>query len=153
MKVLVFSDSHGKKQPMVDLVALHAPDAVFHLGDVVRDTEPVRLAYPGLSFYQVPGNCDRTPDDPDQEGVARLAGKTVFFLHGHTRHVKLGYGAALHQAKALGADALLFGHTHTPLRLEADGVLVLNPGALQNGRYALLTWEPGTAIDAQLLQL
>lgn len=141
MRILVFSDSHGRVSPMLDAVDIYKPDAVFHLGDVVRDGEKVRLAYPKLPFYQVQGNCDLGLADCETEGVARLGGRTVFYLHGHTRHVKLGIGQAVAAARAIGADVLLFGHTHRPLYVESDGLLTVNPGAILDGRCALLSWE------------
>ncbi len=141
MRALVFSDSHGRVQPMLDAVELYQPDVVFHLGDVVRDAEKVKAAYPKLPFYLVQGNCDHDLPGYESEGVARLAGKTVFYLHGHTQYVKRGPGAAVAQAQALGADLLLYGHTHAPLEARYEGLVVVNPGAIKDGLCALLTWE------------
>lgn len=152
MRILVFSDSHGRVQPMLDAVARHEPDAIFHLGDVIRDAQWIRKAYPQLPFYQVVGNCDWGVDGYETEGLARLAGKTVFYLHGHTRHVKLGPSAAVAQARALEADLLLFGHTHSPLCAPYDGLLAVNPGAAADGRFALLSWERGGEIDCRLME-
>ncbi len=153
MRALVCSDSHGRVQPMLDAVALYRPDAIFHLGDVVRDGEKVRAAYPRIPFYQVPGNCDLHPGDLAAEGVARLEGRTVFYLHGHTRFVKSGLGPAVAQAKALGADLLLYGHTHRPLEADYDGLLAVNPGAIRDGLCALLTWGPSGPITRLPIQM
>lgn len=147
MRILVLSDSHGRVNPMVDAVEIYKPEAVFHLGDVVRDAEKVKAAYPNLPFYQVQGNCDHDLPGYETEGVARLAGKTVFYLHGHTRHVKLGIGPAVTAARSLGADILLFGHTHSPLHIESDGLLAVNPGAILDGRCAVLSWEGAGEIE------
>ena len=141
MRVLVFSDSHGKINPMIDAVELYRPDVAFHLGDMTRDAEKLRLACPDLRLYQIPGNCDHDLFAP-QEATLELAGKTIFYLHGHTRGVKSGVGQAVSAAQSLGADLLLFGHTHRPLKAEYDGLLAVNPGAVKDGRCALLTWEP-----------
>lgn len=35
---------------MQDMVELYAPDAVFHLGDVVRDGDKLQTLYPKLPF-------------------------------------------------------------------------------------------------------
>ena len=146
MRVLVFSDSHGRVSPMADAVELYRPDVAFHLGDVTRDADNLRLACPHLRLYQVPGNCDWGSAGPN-EGVVELAGKTIFYLHGHTRGVKSGIGQAVSAAQALGAHLLLFGHTHRPLQSEYDGLLAVNPGAVKDGRCALLTWEPAGPIQ------
>ncbi len=152
MRALVFSDSHGRVGPMQDAVERYGPEAVFHLGDVVRDAENLRLCCPGIPFYQVRGNCDWMGDGYETEGVARLAGKSVFYLHGHTRYVKSGPGLAVAQARAVGADLLLFGHTHAPLAAWYDGLLAVNPGAALDGCCALLTWEGEGKIDCRLLR-
>lgn len=152
MRVLVFSDSHGRVSPMVDAVELYRPDVAFHLGDVVRDADNLRLACPKLTLYQVRGNCDWSSSGEPTEGVVRLAGKTVFYLHGHTQSVKSGIGPAVAAARAVEADLLLFGHTHQPLRAQYDDLLAVNPGAVMDGRCALLTWEPGEAIQVVPLE-
>lgn len=143
MRVLVFSDSHGRAQPMLDAVSIYRPDAVFHLGDVIRDGDKLREAYPDLPCFQVAGNCDLNPGNYPLEYTVELAGKTVFYLHGHTQYVKSGTSSAVRAAQSLGADILLFGHTHRPLKECYGGLLAVNPGAILDGRCALLTWERG----------
>lgn len=152
MRVLVFSDSHGRVSPMADAVALYRPDVAFHLGDVTRDGDNLRLACPELTLYQVAGNCDWLQNSCPTEGVARLAGKTVFYLHGHTVGVKSGTARAVERAQSLGADILLFGHTHRPLQARFGGLLAVNPGAIQDGRCALLTWEEGGEVEVLPLE-
>ncbi len=141
MRILVFSDSHGRVSPMVDAVETYRPDVAFHLGDVIRDAENLRLACPTLDLRQVAGNCDWGRTDYETEGVARLEGRTIFYLHGHTAGVKLGIGQAVSRAQSMGADILLFGHTHRPLCERYDSLLAVNPGAIQDGRCALLMWD------------
>ena len=146
MRILVFSDSHGRVGPMQDMVELYAPDAVFHLGDVVRDGDKLQALYPKLPFYRVAGNCDWSASGLPLESVAYLEGKTVFYMHGHTQHVKTGIGLAVQAAQAVQAQLLLFGHTHRAVCEEYDGLLAVNPGAAQDGCGALLTWEKGGEI-------
>ena len=47
-------------------------------------------------------------------------------------------GCSWRTAEELGARAALFGHTHAPFAGYAGGVLLVNPGALKDGRYAVL---------------
>lgn len=145
MKILVFSDSHGRVSGMLDAVEREKPDAIFHLGDLADDGEQVRFAYPNIPFYAVEGNCDRFSRG-DFEGVARLAGKTIFYLHGHTKGVKVNTDRAVLTAFDLGADILLYGHTHRPDVQRVDTLLVVNPGAAMNGRAAALEWRDGGEI-------
>lgn len=153
MRVLVFSDSHGRVSPMVDAAQRLRPDVAFHLGDVARDGENLRLACPELTLYQVLGNCDWGRSDYQTEGVARLAGKSVFYLHGHTAQVKSGVSLAVSRAASIGADILLFGHTHSPLVTRCGGLLAVNPGAICDGRCALLEWSEGGEVTARPITL
>lgn len=153
MRILVFSDSHGRVGPMQDMVECYVPDAVFHLGDVVRDGDKLQELYPKLPFYRVAGNCDWNNPGLPLESVARLEGKTVFYMHGHTQGVKSGVGMAVRAAQAIQADLLLFGHTHRTLCDEYDTLLAVNPGAAHDGCGALLTWEKGGEITCTSLAI
>lgn len=153
MRILVFSDSHGRVGPMQDMVERCAPDAVFHLGDVVRDGDKLQELYPKLPFYRVCGNCDWGNTAYQPEAVARLGGKTILYMHGHTQGVKTGHGLAVRAARAIQADLLLFGHTHRAFCDDYGDLLAVNPGAAQNGCGALLTWEAAGPITCELLAL
>ena len=145
MKILVFSDSHRSLSGMYAAIDLHQPDHVLHLGDVMRDAEEAAKHYPQLPFCVVPGNCDGwVPSTPVKKQIA-LAGKSILLSHGHCWNVKSGYDAAIADARAVGADILLFGHTHVPLcqRLE-DGLWVMNPGPARSS-YGLIALENGDA--------
>lgn len=153
MRVLVFSDSHGRVGPMQDMVERYVPQVIFHLGDVERDGDKLQKLYPEIKFYRVSGNCDWNNPQYPPEDIARLAGKTILYMHGHTQSVKTGVGMAVRAARAIQADLLLFGHTHCPLCEDYDDLLAINPGAAQDGRGALLTWEPGEPISYIPLEL
>lgn len=153
MRILVFSDSHGRVGSMQDMIERYVPDAVFHLGDVVRDGDKLQELYPKLAFHRVAGNCDWSAHGLPLEDVVRLDGKTIFYMHGHTQSVKSGVGMAVRAAQAIEADVLLFGHTHRAICDDRDGLLVVNPGAAQDGCGALLTWESGSAVTCVPLVL
>lgn len=143
MNILVFSDSHRSLSGMYRAIDAHRPDQVIHLGDLQRDAEEVADAYPRLPICMVPGNCDGWTMEPLKKQIT-LAGKRILLSHGHLWGVKRGYEAAVADARASGADILLFGHTHRPLcqRLE-DGLWMLNPGA-SRASYGLIVIENGT---------
>ncbi len=153
MRILVFSDSHGRVGPMQELMERYVPDAVFHLGDVVRDGERLAELYPRTPFYRVAGNCDWNSGAHEPENVAFLEGKTILYMHGHTQGVKTGVGLAVKAAQAVRADLLLFGHTHRKFCEDYDGLLAVNPGAAQDGCAALLTWEEGGEITCTPLSV
>ena len=73
-----------------------------------------------------------------------LAGQSFLLSHGHLWGVKRGYEAAIADARACGADILLFGHTHVPVcRQLEDGLWLLNPGSSRSS-YGLITIDDNT---------
>lgn len=151
MKILVFSDSHRSLSGMYAAIDRHQPQQVIHLGDIMSDAEEVAEHYPKLPFCLVPGNCDGWGVAIPVKKQIELAGKSILLSHGHRWGVKSGYDAAIADARAVGADILLFGHTHIPLcqRLE-DGLWMMNPGPARSS-YGLIQIENGT-IDCSILR-
>ncbi len=129
MKILVFSDSHGNRHAMSEVVAAEQPDEVFYLGDGLADLDLLRVENPALPITAVAGNCDRMGSAPWESTVER-AGKRFFLTHGHTYSVKSGPGGLIAEAKRQGVDATLFGHTHQPLCEKVNGLWLLNPGSV-----------------------
>ena len=150
-RVLVLSDSHGFSPDGI-LMRAEADgkiDAVIHLGDGYHDLDPYRSELPEI--VQVAGNCDFCfSAQADAALVTELYGVRLLLTHGHTLHVRAGTDALVSRALDEGARAALFGHTHTPLMREENGVLLLNPGAAMQGKYAMLFIYPNGALDAQL---
>lgn len=142
MKILVFSDSHRSRGGMLNAIDAHDPDQVIHLGDLQEDAEELSYVYPKLPICMVPGNCDGWTMQPLKKQIT-LAGKQILLSHGHLWGVKRSYDAAIADARAAGADILLFGHTHVALckQLE-DGLWVMNPGASRTS-YGLILIEDG----------
>lgn len=142
MKILVFSDSHRSRAGMLDAIDTHHPDQVIHLGDLLEDAEELTYIYPRLPICMVPGNCDGWTMSPLKKQIT-LAGKQILLSHGHLWGVKRGYEGAVADARASGADILLFGHTHVPLcqQLE-DGLWMMNPGASRS-TFGVITIEDG----------
>lgn len=151
MNILVFSDSHGHSNNMVQAISRQTdtPNAVVFLGDGLRD-----IAYTSLGsarLITVCGNCDRSAvftDDAPIEQTVILANKKIFITHGHKYFVKSGYDALIEAAVKNDADIVLFGHTHSPcdeyLPVESRccGVVlskplfIMNPGSIGNYPYS-----------------
>lgn len=127
---------------MLDAIDTHHPDQVIHLGDLLEDAEELTYIYPRLPICMVPGNCDGWTMSPLKKQIT-LAGKQILLSHGHLWGVKRGYEGAVADARASGADILLFGHTHVPLcqQLE-DGLWMMNPGASRS-TFGVITIEDG----------
>lgn len=144
MDILVFSDSHRSLSGMYAAIGRHQPQQVIHLGDLMSDAEEVAGHYPKLPFCLVPGNCDGWTVSVPVKKQILLGGKSILLSHGHRWGVKTTYDAAIADARAVGADILLFGHTHQPLcqQLE-DGLWMMNPGSARSS-YGLISIEDGT---------
>lgn len=138
MKILVFSDSHHSIGNMYDAVERERPNIVLHLGDCIADAEDLSNAFGGLDLLYVPGNCD--PFSPAAPSLLQeFGGKRVFLTHGHLFGVKSGLLRLELEAKRLGADVALFGHTHCPFLKQENGIWLLNPGSCAHrGCYGVL---------------
>ena len=142
MKILVFSDSHGLYHTMEQAIRREAPDALFYLGDGLRDCTVVEQMFPELPVYKVSGNCDFLPPKGVQaEQEILLENVRFFFTHGHRYSVKTGLHEIMQEAKSRKADVLLFGHTHKPLVQRNGALWVCNPGSISqmgHSTYAVI---------------
>jgi len=145
MRVLVISDTHGCANRAFNAHSLSEPvDAIIHLGDGAADAELLRAAL-DVPVINVAGNCDPGSDAP-RERLWECEGKRILLTHGDAYQVKSGLARLRQRAEAVGADAVLFGHTHQRALENHAGLLLVNPGTLSNaGRhrsYAVLVITP-----------
>lgn len=151
MKYLVFSDSHGTAEEMINICRTERFDGVLFLGDGTRDVELVGMTFPEKDICAVRGNNDWFGDFP-AEAVVRCGNVSILLVHGHTLGVRDGTDYLLKRAKEKGCAVALFGHTHTAYLKKEDGVLLLNPGSVTfKGTYAVLTVS-GSDADAAIRQ-
>ena len=145
MRILVLSDSHGNVENMARCVELTEPDVILHLGDCQRDAETLHRQFPSLPMQSVPGNCDWGAVDAP-EVLTEYGGVRILMMHGHTRNVKASTLSAVYAAREMGAQVLLFGHTHRPLVDYAGSLWVMNPGSVGRGfpcTYGVVTITGG----------
>ena len=156
MKILVLSDSHSTLSFMRRCIQFAKPNAIIHLGDHFDDGEVMKEEFPGIPFYQVPGNCDRYRCPPGQPEILihRVCGVDLYMTHGHKHNVKSYLGALLRDARTFKVAAVLYGHTHRPdCHLEEDGLWVLNPGSCgyYGGSAGLITVQDSRIVSCSLL--
>ena len=132
MKLCIFSDSHGKTDRVRRMMETVQADAYLFCGDGLGDLEN----FPA-PLYAVAGNCDWGSALPDVR-LLELGGRRVLLTHGHRYRVKSDLYRLSLAAREQGAQVAVYGHTHIPNRMEDNGLLLLNPGAL-SGR-------PGTCL-------
>lgn len=149
MKLLILSDSHGRRDLVRRAAELHADAAaLLFLGDGLRDL-PEDLPMP---VYAVRGNCDVFFDatDTPAERLELFSGYRLFAMHGHTREVKFSMTRAIAAAFEAKADLLCYGHTHVPVESYIPAgeftmfgqpnerpLYLFNPGALRMGSFGL----------------
>ncbi|MCL2170818.1 MAG: metallophosphoesterase [Defluviitaleaceae bacterium] len=135
MKILVFSDSHGKSAPMSQIIErnLGHIQTVIFLGDYIRDIAPLESVYTDIQFLKISGNCDFCGTAPD-EMIAEFNGVKILLTHGHHYGVKTGHDRIRQTAASRGLAACFFGHTHMPLNRRDSGILLLNPGSIAHPR-------------------
>ena len=137
-RIIVMSDSHGRRK-LVDEVLQKHPDAdyVFHLGDGADDIEDAKIEYPNIKFHQVEGNCDRYTRHSLREHII-IDRKRIIILHGHEQGVKYTLDLLVSFGHAEDADLVLYGHTHKPEIFCDEGMYIMNPGAMKDGRYGIV---------------
>ena len=156
MTILVLSDSHSTLRFMRQCVQAVKPNALIHLGDYYDDGQNIAQEYPHIPFYRMPGNCDkfRAPKWAPVQLCCEIGGVRLFMTHGHNHSVKLTRGRLLADARAEGAKAALYGHTHcADCHQEADGLWVFNPGSCGSfgGSVGLMEVEKETIKSCRIL--
>lgn len=126
MKILVMSDTHGDAAIIQEVKKQNLDvDAIFHCGDSELPFDASELK----DVYKVRGNCDYDMNFPT-EVIKEINGETIFTTHGHLFGVKSNLNALSFRAREVGADVVLFGHSHI-LGVElVDEILYVNPGSL-----------------------
>lgn len=128
MKILVFSDSHGSLNKMVEAMEFERPQHVFFLGDHDQDGLELSLMYPDIPMDIVRGNCD-WGKGPDLK-VVELEGVRFLLTHGHLQYVKSGLDELLQEALSRHVQVACFGHTHLAKVVYRQGIYLMNPGTV-----------------------
>lgn len=156
MRIAVISDTHGDKKALKRALERIGPvDVILHLGDHGQDLEESLTGT--KEIYAVHGNSDPVKSLP-VERVLNFCGHTLFMCHGHRYNVKQGLQRLYYRGLELGADIILFGHTHLALNHQEEELLILNPGSAsrpcpgERASLAVLELEPGIC-NAQILKI
>ncbi len=138
MRIIVFSDTHGRTGNLFDVAEMHlkSTDMFIHLGDGEPEADMLKSAYPEIDLRYVRGNCDINSAAPMSLLIEADFGRKIYATHGHMMSVKYGIGTILKEAKSQGADIVLFGHTHERFSYydSENEIYVLNPGSLSQPR-------------------
>jgi putative phosphoesterase len=133
MKILIVSDSHGKNFFLERVIEKVQPiDLLIHLGDFENNEEDIKLIAP-CRVEMVSGNNDYFTRI-ERDKVITIGNYTVFLSHGHRYGVNFGTERIQDAAMQLGADIVIFGHTHRPLIDLSGNVWAINPGSISQPR-------------------
>ena len=155
MKIGVISDTHGSMLAM-DKAAPYFSDCEFiiHAGDHFSDGRYL-FQKTGKNVLAVKGNCDW--DDVEDELFFEACGKNFFVCHGHRYDVKYGIDLLEKRASELGADIVVFGHSHVAFKTERNGVLYINPGSPSrprgNSRRGFMILEFGKTVKIKEIEI
>ena len=143
MLVGVISDTHKEvtyiRKAMEKLKAM---DMIIHLGDNVEDVKEIEKIFKG-TIINVRGNCDFSNKTPNERTIV-LEGKKLLITHGHKYGVKDNLLKLRYRALELGADLVLYGHTHVSKVDFEEGIFFVNPGSCtlpKNGLNSVATVE------------
>lgn len=143
MKILVYSDSHGEISNIVEIYEKEKPDFIISAGDHSEDFRDFSLSYRDLAleYKVVKGNCDHFDKDHGEEEIFQIEGKKFFLTHGHLYGVKGSLNHLKIRSQEVGADFVIYGHTHIPLYEKYGNCEYFNPGALKDGKYGIIEIE------------
>jgi putative phosphoesterase len=148
LKIAVIGDTHGRIEKICRELKLVKADQIFFTGDFLSDAKRIAHHLGGVMLHAVAGNCDFYESGP-AERILDLEGKRFYMVHGHQYGVKISVNSLYYRGLELGADVVLFGHTHIPFCKQIEGIWLINPGSPsrprldKKGSYALLYLEKG----------
>ena len=132
--ITVISDTHGN---LYDLDLMRgdflSSNLIFFLGDGIFDMQKYYYEFEN-KVYMVKGNCDGFIGC-STELIVEVEGVKILLTHGHSFGVKESRQRLSEFAKKHGCTLCLYGHTHTPLVEEIDGITLACPGALASHSF------------------
>ena len=133
MRILIVSDTHRKHANLEKVLKKVKPlDLIIHLGDA-EGTEDYIEAVADCPVEIIAGNNDFF-SKLAKETELQIGRYRVFLTHGHYYYVSVGMEHLCEEARARGADIVMYGHTHRPCIEYMNKLVVLNPGSISYPR-------------------
>ena len=128
MKLVVFSDTHGRCDKMLAMARrMKGVDLFIHLGDHVEDAARLADSVWPVRTVCVAGNGDMGSGEKT-ELILRTDGYVTVAVHGHRQSVKFSSAGLVAMAQQHNARLVLFGHTHEAEIFTREGVTFVCPG-------------------------
>jgi uncharacterized protein len=127
-KILIISDSHRWTDEVTEIKSKHQSEValMIHCGDSELSADHNAMS----GFVTVRGNCDYDQRFKE-EVVVDIAGHKILVTHGHLFNVKSTLIRLYYRAKEMGANIVLFGHSHMLGVEQIDDILFINPGSIK----------------------
>lgn len=156
MKILIVSDTHRQNKNLLDILEkITDIDVLIHLGDIEGSETTIAMAA-GCRVEMIAGNNDFFSELPGEKMIT-LDKYQVMLTHGHRYYIGMGDEMLKAEARAKGADIVMYGHTHRPKIERMEDLIVLNPGSLsyprQDGKkpsYIIMEISDAGKIDLEL---
>lgn len=127
MKIGVVSDTHRMNRFIDKTIPyLKECDLIVHAGDNFADSKYIHKIT-NVGVMAVRGNCDF--ENVEDELEFEVENKKFFICHGDRYGVKYGLYDLEKKAESINADIVIFGHTHTPVVIEKNNIIYINPGS------------------------
>lgn len=159
MKIGITGDTHRNTQAIRQIISMVPPVEMWlHTGDHAADANLLHNLS-GLPVTSVTGNCDYIRDAAKPDELLEIEGFHIWLTHGHKY---IGHHEAADMAwwgRQLGADIIVYGHTHVPRNEYYGDILLLNPGSPCRPRggsqpsFAVLTLTAGAKPEAEFFSL
>lgn len=150
----LISDTHmpqrWRKLPTAVSHIFSGVDHILHAGDVgeLWVLDELSQIAPVTAVHGNDETKTATRELPYQQ-LLTIAGRRILIWHSHypdridemaARKGDNFYNKlerSVQRGKRAGASIVIFGHWHIPLQYEKDGILVINPGAIASGGFAV----------------
>ncbi|MBU3113426.1 metallophosphoesterase family protein [Clostridium lacusfryxellense] len=133
MKIAILSDTHAKKHNdklfrLIDTLFVDA-DMIVHAGDYIS-SDVVSKLREHKNFVGVWGNNDKgyIRDLLKEKVILSVEGYKIGLYHGHGNSkntLQTAYDKFIDDK----VDVIIFGHSHQPLVLTKNKILMINPGS------------------------
>lgn len=133
MKILITSDIHKNLDFFLKISEEYKDFTKINLGDRGVDVNILK----NLNYICVDGNCDK--EEAEDEKLILVDDKKIFITHGHKYNVKSSMLKLYYKALSLGADYVFYGHTHIQSKVIYDDIVFINPGAIKDNHYVVIT--------------
>lgn len=152
MKILVLSNSNGNSKQIENAISITKPNAVFHLGNGIKDLANLRIEVP---LYLTKGKKDFfiKADSIKKFNVQSFC---VLLTYGHKLSTKKSINNLEKLAQKEHANIMLFG-CGKKFYYEKDGITFINPGQIykNDGNCVLLEIDNGkfNCVDISLTRM